>query len=109
MPKPPDAISIAELRPYVLGIREPPLPGGVCWDTRIAQRNSPEALLCQITGWEVGDMDAFPRQGEDGEPILDQIIHFRKLVPTKLVMARAAQWVELAAKNGGDDDGQTEK
>ncbi len=96
MPRPPDPAAIAALLPYVTGDAHPPSPSGLLWDAQIAQRNTPEAVLLQLQGWEPWQADAMPRE-EEGRPVLDQILHFRKLVPEQVILERARAWVALDA------------
>ena len=82
-------------------IKAPLAPSGKVWDSRIAQAGTAEALLYILEGWEICSADAMPSKDYDaeGKPIpgteqLDQLLHFRKLVPFEVIQARALRLIE---------------
>lgn len=103
MPRPPERDDVHALIPYAHG---DVAPNRLVWDTRIAQRNTPLAIRLQLEGWEPWQADAMPRPGGFGEPpkVLDQILHFRKQVPSDAILARAREWVaRLEAEPESDE------
>ena len=70
---------------------------GLVWDTRVVQRNTPEALYLLLTGWEVSTCDALPRRREDGSPVVDQILHLVRRVPASDLITRSKAVLDAVA------------
>ena len=98
MPQPPSPASIAALKEFIdekapgVPVRGPVAPSGKVWDTRIAQAGTPEAYVYILEGWEICSADAMPSAER-----LDQLLHFRKLVPVEVILQRAKKVLDRLA------------